>query len=135
MLIGELGVHQFYSRGSDAEANAPQNVTTALAQYTTADIIGIMNQFQTPPFVYEKMFGTTDVYYFDASEKPRLNLGTDNDAFIQTIELVDAFIAASPRVIDQKAITVTLPTPTLTPSTTIEPTATVEEAASNLFLL
>lgn len=129
MLQGELGVHQFYSGSADAAANAPQNVTTAVAQYTTSDIIGIMNQFQTPPFVYEKMFGTTDIYYFKASEKPRLDLGTQNDAFIQTVELVDDFVAASPHVIEQKNIVVSAPSPT---TTTVEPTTTIEEMAFNL---
>jgi hypothetical protein len=126
MLLGELGVHQFYSGSADAAANAPQNVTTAVAQYTTSDIIGIMNQFQTPPFVYEKMFGTTDIYYFKASEKPRLDLGTENDAFIQTVELVDDFVAASLHVIEQQNIAVSAPAPT---TTTVEPTTTFEEMA------
>lgn len=126
MLLGELGVHQFYSRGSEATADAPQDVTTAVAQYTTSDIIGIMNQFQTPPFVYEKMFGTTNIYYFNASEKPRLNLGTGNADFIKTVALVDSFVAASPRAIGQKDIAAPAPAPA---STTSQPSATLEEAA------
>jgi hypothetical protein len=96
MLLGELGVHQFYSGSDDAQSDAPQSVTTAVTQYTTSDIIGILNEFDTPPFVYEKMFGTTDIYYFKASEKVRLNRNTEDASFIANIDAVDAFLQTSP---------------------------------------
>lgn len=72
LVLGELGVHQFYSGADDAAAAGRKDVTTAETQYTTAEIIGIMNQFETPAFVYEKMFSTTDMYYF----KGRKNLAS-----------------------------------------------------------
>ncbi len=125
MLIGELGVHQFYSSDSGAADNAPKNVTTAIAQYTTADIIGIMNEFQTPPFVYEKMFGTTDIYYFKETEKQLLDLDAANEDFRQTISLVDKFVAELPTIIAQN-----LPLePTPAPGAEIYPPVTIEENA------
>lgn len=127
-LIGELGVHQFYSSGSGAADNAPKNVTTAIAQYTTADIIGIMNEFQTPPFVYEKMFGTTDIYYFKETEKQLLDLDAANEHFRQTIRLVDAFVAASPQVVQQQNIAALVPAPAPAAPAS-EPSETLEEAA------
>lgn len=96
LVIGELGVHQFYTGGPSADAPAPTDITTARTQYTTADIIGIMNQFDTPPFVYEKMFGTTDIYYFKGSEKARLNRGVDDATFTARLAEVDAFLAQAP---------------------------------------
>lgn len=131
MLLGELGVHQFYSGSDDADANAPQSVTTAVTQYTTSDIIGILNEFDTPPFVYEKMFGTTDIYYFRASEKARLNRNTDDASFIANIDAVDAFLQASPELLKRPE-----PKPTLTSSASVDlaptstaPPVTIEEAA------
>jgi len=103
MAVGELGVHQFYSGGPDATSNAPQNLTTATTQYTTAEIIGIMNQFNTPPFVYEKMFGTTEIYYFKASEKPRLNQAVEDEAFAADVAAVDDLVAREPRLLVQRA--------------------------------
>jgi hypothetical protein len=99
MLLGELGVHQFYSGSDDAYSDAPQNVTTAVTQYTTSDIIGILNEFDTPPFVYEKMFGTTDIYYFKPSEKVRLDRNSDDASFIANIEAVDAFLESTPELL------------------------------------
>ncbi|MGO4909823.1 hypothetical protein ACEN2J_15980 [Pseudorhodobacter sp. W20_MBD10_FR17] len=96
LLLGELGVHQFYSGGPDADNATSQSVTTAVTQYTTADIIGIMNQFDTPPFVYEKMFGTEDIYYFSGAQKARLNLGLDDTAFNARVTEVNAFLSQTP---------------------------------------
>lgn len=134
MLLGELGVHQFFSTSEEANADAPQNITTAVTQYTTADIIGIMNEFDTPPFVYEKMFGTTDIYYFKASEKARLNRNTEDAAFIEKIDAVDTFLATNPdlltRPVEEPTVTASASVD-LAPSST-PPAATLEEAALTL---
>lgn len=93
LLAGNLGVHQFYSGAPDAHATAPQSVTTAVTQYTTADIIGIMNQFDTPAFVYEEMFGTTDMHYFAGAQKAQLNKAVDDATFAERVAEADAFLA------------------------------------------
>lgn len=103
LVVGELGVHQFYRGDPSATNAAPQNVTSAQTQYTTADIIGIMNQFDTPPFVYEKMFGTSDIYYFKGSEKPRLNRGIDEEAFAEKVAAVDGFLESRPALLTRPA--------------------------------
>jgi len=69
---GKLGVHQFYSR--DGERSVALGETEASTQYTMADVIGIMNELGTPPFVYEKMLGTPDIYYFSEDELRLLDL-------------------------------------------------------------
>ncbi|WIV52057.1 PAN domain-containing protein [Marivivens sp. LCG002] len=91
MLIGDLGVHQFYTPDQD-QKNANLGTATKDTLYTTSEIIGIMNEFETPPFVYEKMFGTTDIYYFSGSEKLRLSRNIDDAAFLGAIAEVDPFI-------------------------------------------
>lgn len=96
MVLGELGVHQFYSAASDAQGSGQKNVTTASTQYTTSDIIGILNEFETPPFVYEKMFGTVDIYYFKGAEKQRLGLGSTDANFLDRLTEVDNFLIAMP---------------------------------------
>ena len=47
---GKLGVHQFYS-GSASES-AKIGPIQKEAQYTVSEIIGFLNEFKTPPFVY-----------------------------------------------------------------------------------
>ena len=63
---GDLGVHQFYSgRASDkAEIGATQKT----AQFTVSEIIGFLNDFETPAWVYERMFQQSEMYYFKESE-------------------------------------------------------------------
>lgn len=99
MALGEIGVHQFYSSSETASDSSRKDITTATTQYTTSDILGILNDFKTPPFVYEKMFGTIDVYYFKAVEKQRLGLEVGNKEFVAGIEKVDAFLVSSPEVV------------------------------------
>ena len=102
LAVGNLGVHQFFV---DDEDVGPVSAGSAMSatQYTTADIIGIMNGFDTPPFVYEKMFGTKDIHYFTASEKPRLNRNVDDEEFLLQIAAAEAFIAENPTAIQQRA--------------------------------
>ena len=122
LLMGQLGVHQFYSDGPNASASAPKDVATATTQYTTADIIGILNEFETPPFIYEKMLGTTDIYYLIGSEKARVNRGTDDANFLSELTEVDAYIARTPQALKRLPVfpdrlSVADPPPTLLPPT------------------
>ena len=94
---GKLGVHQFYT--SDSERNAPLGVAQEYAQYTMADVIGIMNELSTPPFVYEKMLGTTAMHYFTEDEKRRLDLEADEPAFLELQVQAASFIVSNPGII------------------------------------
>lgn len=102
MVVGELGVHQFYSSNPELATDESKDATTSKTQYTTSDIIGIMNEFDTPPFVYEKMFGTSTMYYFKGSEKPRLNLNVDDDLFLAHLSAVDEFISKNPTIAERR---------------------------------
>ncbi|MDC3003532.1 hypothetical protein OAZ20_05545 [Paracoccaceae bacterium] len=67
---GKLGVHQFYS-GSASES-AKIGTTQKVAQFTVSEIIGFLNEFETPPFVYERMFQQSKMYYFDDQEMDQI---------------------------------------------------------------
>jgi hypothetical protein len=86
-----------------------------------------MNEFDTPPFVYEKMFGTDDIYYFNAIEKQKLNRGIYDDRFINLILEVDNFVTSVPDVFvrslrsPEPSILAAGPTSPIVPSTSPTP--------------
>ena len=71
---GELGVHQAYS--SDAKKQQAVGQTQYTTQFTVSEIIGFLNEFGTPAFVYERMFQDIDMYFFDPLELMELNSET-----------------------------------------------------------
>ena len=73
---GALGVHQFYSGA--AQQKAQIGVTESVAQFTVSEIIGFLNEFDTPPFVFERMFQQKEMYYFTAKEVAELNRKPDD---------------------------------------------------------
>ena len=77
---GRLGVHQAYSRNANVEEKVSQ--TQYVTQFTVSEIIGFLNEFGTPPFVYERMFEGLEMYFFDPVELMELNsgkFGLEND--------------------------------------------------------
>ncbi|RID91624.1 hypothetical protein D2N39_13085 [Gemmobacter lutimaris] len=96
---GALGVHQFYYSGDTGESRESLGKATSTTQYTTSEIIGILNHFNTPPFVYERMFSTDDIYYFKDEEKPLLNLDADADDFQLSLASIDRLISRRPEVL------------------------------------
>ena len=63
---GRLGVHQVYTAdGGEKETVAK---TEKIAQFTVSEIIGFLNEFDTPPWVFEKMFQQSKMYFFDRNE-------------------------------------------------------------------
>ena len=67
---GKLGVHQFYTRNASASGNI--NETENVVQFTVSEIIGFLNEFETPRFVFERMFQQQEMYYFDQGELDQL---------------------------------------------------------------
>ena len=82
---GKLGVHQFYS-GKSKKTN--EAVTQQITQFTVSEIIGFLNEFDAPPFVFEKMFQQQEMYFFNASELAQLELGRDliEPSFVENID-------------------------------------------------
>ena len=87
---GKLGVHQFYS--GSAKDSAQIGKTQSNAQFTVSEIIGFLNEFETPPFVFERMFQQKEMYYFNQNELEQIarkNVPiTDDD-----VAEIDRFIA------------------------------------------
>lgn len=71
---GALGVHQAYSSNFKEKKSVGQ--TQYVTQFTVSEIIGFLNEFGTPAFVYERMFQDIDMYFFDPLELMELNSGT-----------------------------------------------------------
>lgn len=63
---GKLGVHQFYS--NKANQSSTIGASQQGAQFTVSEIIGFLNEFGTPPFVFEKMFEAKTMYFFNVNE-------------------------------------------------------------------
>ena len=63
---GDLGVHQFYSGKASDEGKI--GTTQKRVQFTVSEIIGFLNEFETPAWVYERMFQQSEMYYFKESE-------------------------------------------------------------------
>lgn len=99
LVRGQLGVHQFSFGGGAGAQQEARSTTSSTTQYTTSEIIGIMNQFETPPFVYEKMFSTGDIHYFPEEDKAKLNLGAEEAGFVSVVAAAEAFIATHPEAI------------------------------------
>ena len=74
LVDGQLGVHQFLS--TSAQQSAQIGKVQEIAQFTVSEIIGFLNEFGTPAFVYERMFQDTEMYYFDPLELMELNSET-----------------------------------------------------------
>jgi peptidoglycan hydrolase-like protein with peptidoglycan-binding domain len=68
---GKLGVHQFASSDPSKTENAVK--TQAQSQFTVSEIIGFLNEFDTPRFVLERMFEDREMYWFNEDETSLLN--------------------------------------------------------------
>ena len=67
---GKLGVHQFLSKESEKKEKVGNTQKTA--QFTVSEIIGFLNEFETPAWVYERMFQQSEMYYFKKKELVQL---------------------------------------------------------------
>lgn len=65
---GALGVHQIALSEEESKKSAEVGVTQKNSQYVISQIIGFLTDFDTPPFVYEKMFQQEEMYYFLRTE-------------------------------------------------------------------
>ena len=91
---GVLAVHQAGAYGSDRDkAKERVSKTQQATQFTVSEIIGFLNEFETPPWVYEKMFRSREFYEFDEEEKARLASRTD-EIDPQSLYSINGFINA-----------------------------------------
>ncbi len=102
---GKLGVHQFsYKDGSGPDKGVERHV-----QYSVSDVIGYLSEYQTPAFVYERMFTTPpeDMYYFTVQEMNELltkpdqtEIGKIQDAANLTLAAIQKAIQNAPEDAD-----------------------------------
>jgi len=75
---GILADHQAGAYDGELDKSKQQlGQTQQATQFTVSEIIGFLNEFQTPPFVYEKMFRSREFYEFNKIEKKKLSVGAD----------------------------------------------------------
>ncbi len=92
---GDLGVHQFYSNSTIGDMSQ--------TQCTISEIIGFLNEFNTPSFVFEKMFSESEMYFFSDSEKAKINTISISDSKYQSkFQDIDNLILTIARKIDEE---------------------------------
>lgn len=100
---GILAVHQAGAYGSERDkANAKVSETQQNTQFTVSEIIGFLNEFETPPWVFEKMFRSREFYFFDEDEKGRLAARTEGISAENLYE-INAFVANFLKYLDDLA--------------------------------
>lgn len=73
---GRLGVHQVGAYDADMDRKKIElGATQQITQFTTSEVIGFLNEFKTPPWVFERMFRSREIYLFNKKEKAELSLG------------------------------------------------------------
>jgi osmotically-inducible protein OsmY len=88
LVKGALGVHQFSNADNTKRDNV--NEVQQNTQYTTSEIIGFLNAFDTPAFVYEEMFASSKMYYFTKEEQIKLS----SHESLAILTSVDIFIGS-----------------------------------------
>lgn len=110
-VSGELGVHQFYYQ--DGSEKVKVETIGRESQFTVSRILGFLNEFDTPRFVFEKMFQQSEMYYFNELEIKKLEMNEGEfsneetgliDVFIDDFmsELKRAVLAKKPAVLEKK---------------------------------
>ena len=97
---GNLGVHQFYS--SDGKKKEKVEDVQENTQFTVSEIIGFLNEFETPSWVFERMFQQTDMYYF--KEKELVQLETEvSDELVEHYGESEKFISDLSKAFEEVA--------------------------------
>ena len=86
---GKLGVHQFLSK--DSKKKEEVGDTQKTAQFTVSEIIGFLNEFETPSWVFERMFQQSEMYYFKETELVQLETEV-SDELVAHYEKSEKFI-------------------------------------------
>ena len=100
---GILAVHQAGAYGSERDkASAKVSETQQNTQFTVSEIIGFLNEFETPPWVFEKMFRSREFYFFDEDEKDRLAARTE-EISPENLYSINAFVSSFMKYLDDLA--------------------------------
>ena len=100
---GILAVHQAGAYGSERDkASAKVSETQQNTQFTVSEIIGFLNEFETPPWVFEKMFRSREFYFFDQDEKDRL-ASRNEEISTENLYEINAFVSSFLKYLDDLA--------------------------------
>jgi len=100
---GILAVHQAGAYGSELDkASAKVSETQQNTQFTVSEIIGFLNEFETPPWVFEKMFRSREFYFFDQDEKDRL-ASRNEEISTENLYEINAFVSSFLKYLDDLA--------------------------------
>ncbi len=99
---GYLGVHQFSVDEEASKETEQVGKTQMVSQFTVSEIIGFLREFDTPPFVYEKMFQQQEMYYFSKDELTKLQTRTA-DFDPKNLENVETFLSRFEVYLDEMA--------------------------------
>ena len=76
--------------------------TQKTAQFAVSEIIGFLNEFETPSWVFERMFQQSDMYYF--KEKELVQLETEvTDELVAHYAKSEQFISDLSKAFDEVA--------------------------------
>ena len=88
LAAGELGVHQIGAYNAEADSERRKvGETQQATQFTTSEVIGFLNEFGTPPWVYERMFRSREIYAFTEKEKADLKQGQLDSSLSRSIDV------------------------------------------------
>ena len=101
IAVGDLGVHQFSVDEEASKETEQIGKTQMVSQFTVSEIIGFLREFDTPPFVYEKMFQQQEMYYFSNDELTKLETRSA-DFSPKNLENVETFLERLDKFISER---------------------------------
>ena len=72
-------VHQYLPTAGQGDANATWDTAFIGVQSMIGEIITLLNSFGTPPFVFERIFNSPNLYEFTEAEMAELTTVTSLD--------------------------------------------------------
>ena len=76
---GKLIVHQYFPTAGHGYAKVTWDTAFIGVQWVIGEIITLLNSFGTPPFVFERIFSSPDVYEFTEAEMAEITTVTSLD--------------------------------------------------------
>ena len=99
---GSLGVHQFSADEQASKKTEQVGKTQEISQFTVSEIVGFLNEFGTPPWVFEKMFQQQEMYVFSKDELSKLEKRSP-DYDVATLKRVEDFLERLDTYLSDKA--------------------------------
>lgn len=99
---GRLGVHQFSADRETQRKTEQIGVSDYTAQFTVSEIIGFLNEFDTPPFVFEKMFSQKNMYFFNDLEISAIERFEKSTSSSDALGKIESFLTLLQKFADRQ---------------------------------